>query len=98
MLGECRQGAVQESHWTGRLRTVCKRHGKWIGLCRGAQREPLKVPGDGIDTFRDVLSEESSGQLSQNGLKSRQSEHGNAGKQGLSWQGLDWMGYKTHTS
>ena len=48
--------------------------GRWFGLCLEEYREPLKVPGHGIDRVRDVLSEESSGHLSQSRLKSEHSQ------------------------
>ena len=56
--------------------------GKWFGLCLGGSRELLKVPGDSIDTIRDVPSEETSGRLSSNGLERQKGTHSEAGSKG----------------
>lgn len=62
----------------------CECQSKCFGLCLGGNREPLKIPGHGIAMIREGFSEDSSGQLSQNGLKS---EHSKGDKQGLCRQG-----------
>lgn len=71
--------------------------GKWFELCLGSKREPSKVPKDGSATIRDGLSGELRGQLSPNGLKRGESEHGEAGEQGLGSRDPERMGYCTNT-